>query len=65
MFQWLRTRRSERTLDDLRRRYAVLLEEARDLQRNGDIEAFATKTAEAQAVGEQIDAAEAASRRDD
>lgn len=62
MFQWLRRRRSERALVDLRRRHAVLLEEARDLQRNGDIQGFAAKTAEAEAVSEQIDAAEAASR---
>lgn len=65
MFTWLRSRRSDRTLTDLRRRYATLLEEARDLQRNGDIEGFAAKTAEAEAVGAQIDAAEAASRRKD
>ncbi len=62
MFRWLRRRRSARTLDDLKQRYLRLLEEARDLQRGGDIRGFAAKTAEAEAVGRQLDAAEAAAR---
>jgi hypothetical protein len=63
MFRWLRGKsRSEDALDELRRRYAKLLEEARDLQRKGDIRGFADKTAEAEAVGIQLDAAEAAQK---
>lgn len=34
----------------LREQYASLLEEARDLQRKGDIKGFATKSAEAEEV---------------
>jgi hypothetical protein len=55
MFAWLAARRARRSLDTLRRRYALLLEEARDLQRGGDIEGFAAKTAEAEAVGAELD----------
>ena len=36
--------------------YRRLLEEARDLQRNGDIKGFAAKTAEAEAIGERLEA---------
>lgn len=39
----------------LEAKYRRLLEEARDLQRRGDIKAFATKTAEAEALAAQID----------
>lgn len=62
MFRWLRSRRRDDPLAELRARYARLLEEARDLQRNGDIQGFAAKTAEAEAVGIQLDAAEAAQK---
>jgi hypothetical protein len=55
MFAWLAARRARRSLDSLRRHYARLLEEARDLQRGGDIEGFAAKTAEAEAVGAELD----------
>jgi hypothetical protein len=40
----------------LRARYAKMLEEARDLQRKGDIRNFALKTAEAEEVLKQIQA---------
>ncbi|MEM6455941.1 MAG: DUF6435 family protein [Acidobacteriota bacterium] len=43
----------------LEKRYAKLLEEARDLQRGGDIAGFAKKTEEAEAVAAEIDALEA------
>jgi len=36
--------------------YARLLEEARDLQRKGDIKGFALKTAEAEEVSKQLEA---------
>ncbi len=49
MFTWLEKRR-------LRKRHAVLLREARDLQRKGDIQAFAAKTAEAEEVARRLDA---------
>lgn len=37
--------------------YFKLLEEARDLQRKGDIEGFASKTAEAEDLATRLDAA--------
>ena len=40
----------------LRTQYDRLLLDARDLQRRGDIEGFALKTAEADAVLKQLDA---------
>ncbi len=39
----------------LREQYAKLLEEARDLQRKGDIKGFAQKSAEAEDVLNQIE----------
>jgi hypothetical protein len=39
----------------LKEEYAKLLEEARDLQRKGDIKGFAQKSAEAEAVMEKIE----------
>lgn len=49
MFIWLKRRKLEKL-------YRRLLEQARDLQRKGDIEGFARKTAEAEAVGDQLEA---------
>lgn len=40
----------------LRKQYASLLEEARDLQRMGNIKGYAQKTAEAEAVMTQLEA---------
>ncbi len=40
----------------LREQYAKLLEEARDLQRKGDIKGFAQKSAEAEQVLERLEA---------
>lgn len=40
----------------LEKKLATLLEEARDLQRRGDMPAFAQKSAEAEEVGLQLDA---------
>jgi len=40
----------------LEKRWMKLLEEARDLQRRGDIPGFAKKTAEAEAVRNELDA---------
>lgn len=40
----------------LEKRYMKLMEEARDLQRRGDMPAFAEKSAEAEEIGRQIDA---------
>lgn len=52
MFNFLR-RNPVKKLEALYRR---LLEQARDLQRNGDIEGFAAMTARAQEIGERIEA---------
>ncbi|MCP9235972.1 DUF6435 family protein [Lewinella sp. JB7] len=41
-------------LKALQKRYAALLEEARERQRSGDIRGYAAKTAEAEAVMDQI-----------
>jgi len=49
MFTWLKRRKLEKL-------YRRLLEQARDLQRKGDIEGFAAKTAEAEVVGDQLEA---------
>lgn len=46
---------------DLQKRYDRLMTEARDLQRRGDIQGFATKSAEAETVGQELDALRAAS----
>ncbi len=42
-------------LKKLEAEYRRLLEQARDLQRNGDVKGFAAMTARAQAVGQRID----------
>ena len=42
-------------LKKLDKQYRQLLEAARDLQRKGDIKGFAQKTAEAEAVGEEME----------
>ncbi|TNE49780.1 MAG: Lacal_2735 family protein [Bacteroidetes bacterium] len=39
----------------LQKKYETLLTEARDLQRSGDIKAFARKSAEAEEVLQEID----------
>lgn len=52
MFAWFR-RRPERTL---KQRYDRLMKEARDLQRGGDIPAYAEKTREAEDVWAEIEA---------
>lgn len=44
----------------LRQQYAKLLEEARDLQRGGDIKGYALKSAEAEKVLQEIERLEAA-----
>ena len=43
----------------LEKQYGKLLQEARDIQRNGDVVAASAKTAEAEKVREQIEAIEA------
>jgi hypothetical protein len=40
--------------DILQKQYESLMKEARDIQRSGDIKAFALKTAEAEKVMDQI-----------
>jgi hypothetical protein len=55
MFAWLRRRRFTRERQRLERLHLQLLEQARDLQRNGDIRGFAAKTEEAALVERQID----------
>lgn len=41
----------------LEKRYVKLMEEARDLQRRGDMPAYAAKVAEAEEVGRRLDEA--------
>ena len=55
MWRWWSERRRVRRRRWLQERYLVLLAEARDLQRNGDIQGFARKTAAAEAVAEELD----------
>ena len=55
MRKWLERRRKIRERQLLQQHYERLLEEARDLQRGGDIKAFASKTAEAEEVGARLD----------
>ena len=55
MFKWLR----KDPLETLQKEYAAKLKDARDLQRNGDILGYSDKTAEAEALLEQIDSIEA------
>ena len=45
----------------LERRYAALMQEARDIQRSGDIVAYAAKVDEAEAVRKELEALEAGS----
>ncbi|MEM8933868.1 MAG: DUF6435 family protein [Acidobacteriota bacterium] len=52
MFGFLRPDPKKR----LEKQYMKLMEEARDLQRRGDMPAFAEKSAEAEAIGRQMDA---------
>lgn len=47
-------------VEKLNQRYLALLKEARDLQRSGDIPAFAKKTSEAEAVREEMEALKSA-----
>ena len=42
-------------LQNLRKQYAQKLEEARDLQRQGNIKGFAQKSAEAEALMQEIE----------
>ena len=43
----------------LEKQYMKLLQEARDIQRNGDVVAASVKTAEAETIRERIEAIEA------
>lgn len=56
MFAWLRRRRLQQERRRLEQAWLRLLEEARDLQRGGDIQGFAAKTAEAAAAEQQLEA---------
>lgn len=55
MFAWIARRRLVRRLRSLQREHLLLLEQARDLQRNGDMRSFADRTAEAAVVEQRID----------
>lgn len=61
MWKWLEQRRQRRERMRLEGLHLRLLEQARDLQRGGDIRGFAAKTAEAAEVERQLDALAAAS----
>jgi len=54
MLKWLAKRRLAKQKALLERQHRKLLEEARDLQRSGDIQAFATKTAEAEDCAQRL-----------
>lgn len=56
MFAWLRRRRLQQERRRLELAWLRLLEEARDLQRGGDIQGFAAKTAEAAAAEQRLEA---------
>jgi hypothetical protein len=56
MFAWLRRRRLQQDRRRLEQDYLRLLEQARDLQRGGDIQGFAAKTAEAAEAEARLDA---------
>ena len=56
MFAWLRRRRLDQEQKRLEQRHLRLLQEARDLQRGGDIQGFAAKTDEAAAAERELDA---------
>lgn len=56
MFAWLRNRKFVKEQRRLERLHLQLLEQARDLQRGGDIRGFAAKTAEAAEIEQQLDA---------
>jgi hypothetical protein len=58
MFEWLARRRHQAHIRRLRARHLHLLEAARDLQRGGDIQQFAARTAEAEAVAAELEALE-------
>jgi hypothetical protein len=62
MFAWLARRRERQQRQRLDCLHLQLLEQARDLQRGGDIRGFAAKTAEAAEVERQIDALAATSK---
>jgi len=64
MFNWLRQRRHAAHVRRLRARHLHLLEQARDLQRGGDIREFATRTAEAEAVAKELESLEATTAED-
>jgi hypothetical protein len=55
MLGWLK----KDPIKQLEKQYAKKLEEARDLQRKGDIVAFSDATAESEAILKQIDALKA------
>ena len=55
MFTWLHRRRLQKERQRLERLNLQLLEQARDLQRGGDIRGFASTTDEAAAVERQTD----------
>ena len=52
MFSWLRKKNPRAALQ---RHYEARMREARDIQRRGDIVAYAAKVAEAEAVRRQLD----------
>jgi hypothetical protein len=56
MFAWLRRRRLQQERRRLEQAWLRLLEEARDLQRGGDIQGFAAKSAEAAEAEQRLDA---------
>jgi hypothetical protein len=56
MFGWLQRRSLRKEHARLVQRHLKLLEEARDLQRGGDIRGFADKTAAAAVAEQELDA---------
>jgi hypothetical protein len=56
MFAWFRRRSLRQRYRKLAQRHLELLEQARDLQRRGDIRGFADKTAQATLAEHELDA---------
>jgi hypothetical protein len=59
MFAWSARRRLAKQREAIERRHLALLTAARDLQRNGDIQGYAARTAEADGVARELEAFDA------
>ena len=60
MFHWFK----KDPIKDLEKKYLQMLEEARDIQRSGNLRAYATKLDEAEKLQEQIDQLKRSAKKD-